>query len=383
MFPIKRTYKHGIFFFIIFLHCIFLVACNKKTEQNNETTQIFSSYTISPSGVLKSTTKEYLRFWDATTNQTVYLCNQSSCLHQNSSCAAYYPGYTTAFFYQNQLYFCQADAFFETYTFSTANLYGEERKTLQSINACCIHSSMHILDGKLYFIGNSYDKKQDKSINEAYCLDLTTGSYEKFPLQDTKSKFSYLTGFMASEDYYYELYTGANVDLKDFIDAETNSLKEIDWKTVSYYYPLFQINKQDGSTKILMSQEISASEEPVIQFIEHYDNVLLFQWGNTIYSYNEKNDELFTYYEYEGEKTLFNVKKFEDGYLLVLKDKNISFSILKDQKEIFSFSDEKGLINGYLGSVNGIAYFTGNGTLYYTPCEELLNGNISFLFIDI
>ncbi|MDE6420231.1 MAG: hypothetical protein K2K87_06865, partial [Lachnospiraceae bacterium] len=61
---------------ILLIISLFLAGCGTKEDAvQGETTDIFKSYTISPSGALKNNGNGYLLFYDRESDSTVYLCN--------------------------------------------------------------------------------------------------------------------------------------------------------------------------------------------------------------------------------------------------------------------------------------------------------------------
>ena len=378
----RQTFHSKIVLTLVFVLTILVSGCQTSHPPKAESTQLFSAYAISQSGVLKANGYGYLHFWDNTTQKTVPLCNQQGCLHQTSSCSAYYPNLIRAFYYNDALYFFQYNNA-DTYSLSVANLFGEERTHLIDMNVFCIPDSLHICDNTLYFMGTRYDKTKDMNVTEACLVNLSSGTFQSIENKSLENTYTYLTDFLATEDYYFELYSGTNVNLPSLFDTESEYLQNVDWDSIPYYYYLYQTNRETGSASLLLSCEALSSESFITALIEYSQDYVLFQWGNSIYKYFPLTNELTLCYDYAGTGIVTGVHKMQDFYLLELDGAENRFLLLNNWSDFYAFGEITDVINGYLGSIGDLAYFVGNGTLFFVPCSDLRNKTYSVYSIDI
>lgn len=366
----SKTTKAGMAAVLLcVLHILILVGCGSEPEEQGETTEVFGIYTISPSGVLHADGSGYLHFYDPESEKAAYLCSHAGCLHQDSQCSAYMEGLLGAFFAQDKLYFMKSDS--EGTELIRANRYGEERKTVGTLDGFLMKEYTKQEEGKLYFISIAYDEKEKKNIYCCYEFDPEQDALTQLALPDTGMLISSLTDVGVTESCYYYTFAGSNVNINDYYNSETGNFDELDWDNLTYIYQLIRVERDTNEAEILLTQEDGALTSFAVQILQVQEDELLLFWDRQIVSVGLDGTTREVLYEREGD---WEIDAMEDYYIVSYSTSGYStYYILKDWQEVGSFTGPE--YCSYLGTSGGAVYFYGMAGLYYMDYEEMEAGN--------
>lgn len=354
----------------------------KETSRSGETTELFGGpYTMSPAGVLRVNDRGYLQFFDRESDQTVYLCNQAGCNHQDADCSAYAEYLQNAFYANDELYLIQFYGADQVQVMK-ANRYGEDRQILGEMNVFPLPFAMCVYGDTLYFIGSGWEFEADNSTHaeRLYTLQLKDGTIEALPNVDTGYRISNVSDFYVTDRYVYTQYTASDTDFNDYFDSTTGEFKEIEWDSIVYVYLLYRTDRQTGEAELLIKEE--GGDEVMLTILEAEGESLTVRLRDSILRYEGK-ELAETLYTYSGDAAYWEVKPFTEGYLIRESGAKYQFRILENFTEAGSFTDPEGSVNYYYGAVGDTLYFGGDATLYYMELEDFKAGNYEFHFIDI
>lgn len=372
---------------ILLVICLFLTGCGKQDAKDaaaqGETTDIFSSYTISPSGVLRNNGRNYLLFYDKKSDSSVYLCNRAGCRHIDNRCGAYYDNLYEAFFYNDQLYIITLNPTGNSQIFR-ANRYGEDRELLAETSLPVLQQK--IVGNEYYFFGpvmEEGDNGSSHSVGQLLCrLNLDTGDYKEFPAIDTGYPNASPGHFAATEDAIYLNYTASSVDVNDFFDFETGELKDITWDEIVQTDLLYRMDRNTGETKLLCTRE-TTGDLFGISVLEEREDALILYSPDRIWEYDPQTGaETILYAPAGGNAQITQISRLGE-YYLVCDYANRRFVLLKDWQEAGSFSGSDQEIDTYFGISGDTVYFGRNGALCMIQYDDFVNGAYDFMVVDL
>ncbi|MGN1160049.1 MAG: hypothetical protein ACI4SE_07605 [Lachnospiraceae bacterium] len=348
-----------------------LSGCGKQEKTQGETTELFSTYTVSQSGVLKSDGLGYLHFFDKESGQVVYLCNRGGCLHRDSTCSAYAEALLTAFFAEDQLYYFQVEAE-ERIKITKANRYGENRQVIGYVQGIPLVADMNIAEEKLYFNCILYDKEKETSYYQCYAMDPESGEIAELPMPEIENEIGGMADFAVTDSYYYYTYALSDMNLNDYMNQDTGELSDVPWDEMQYTYRLYRINRENGEETVLLEEQVSAERSFAQEILEADDKQILIYWGQQILWYDPLTGEKQVCYGEEGQENSWSIKQAGEYYILLELDGSGNYHVLRDWQEVGSFSGKMGTC---LGACGGTVYFEGDGKLYYMDYEQIETGN--------
>lgn len=359
------------------LGMLLLSGCGNQVEECEETTELFSSYAVSQSGVLKGDGYGYLHFWDKESEQIVYLCNKAGCRHQDSSCSAYIDNLMTAFFADGHLYFFQVEAE-EQIKITKADRYGENRKVVGYIQGLPLVKEMKIVEGKLYVNCILYDKETETNRYQCYTMNLSDGKIVELPMPKIEDEIGGMANFAVTDSYYYYTYALSDINLNDYLNMDTGELSEVPWEEIEYTYRLYQINRESGEERILIEECANAEQSFALQILEVTQEYVLLYWDQQVLQYDVLTGERQVRYDLGEQDNSYSIKKAGDYYVLLELNGLGNYYVLQDWQEIGDFSANIGTCLGLCGEN---VYFEGDGKLYYIEYENFKAGNYEVMEI--
>ncbi len=242
---------------VLLLFLLVFTGCGAGEQELKETTEFFGSYNISPSGALKFDGYGYLHFFSAETCQWMYLCNKPGCLHNDSSCGAFWgaDGLSRAFFYDGDLYVIHQGIL------SRANAYGEERRDIGETGDG-FYRSLQLDSGILYYISEIWDAASDSTEVQFRRIDLSNGKCEELPQPDSGHTVQTFQRYYLSGDDCCALYICSDIDLNDFFDKESGTLMD-GWQNVPIISQLYRTNLTTGESELILEREKPLTLEPL------------------------------------------------------------------------------------------------------------------------
>lgn len=386
--PIKIQIKTKCTALLLIL-CLVLAGCGKQDAQDTaaqgETTDIFSSYTISPSGVLRNNGNYYLLFYDKESDSTVYLCNRAGCRHIDHDCGAYFENLSNAFFYQDSLYAITMLSP-ESCEIFRANRYGEDRELLATISMPVLQ--MEIVGNEFYFfapIMEEIDDNASHSVGQLLCrLNLDTGDYREFPTIDTGYPNASPGHFTITEDFIYLDYAASNVNISDFFDYQTGELKDITWDDIVYTDLLYRVDRNTEDAELLYTRESkSGNGVSGLSVLEEREHSLILSCSDRIWEYDPQTGAETVLYASADETTQLTEVYPLGEYNMVCDYKNNRFILLKDWQEVRSLSGAEQEVDTFFGKSGDTVYFGRWGKLCAIAYDDLINGVYDFTLIDL
>ncbi|MDE5818181.1 MAG: hypothetical protein K2I07_02530 [Lachnospiraceae bacterium] len=375
---IRNHYKIVTIFSVL---CLLLTGCgNKESAVQGETTDIFGSYTISPSGALKNSGNGYLLFYDKESDSTVYLCNRAGCRHFDHTCGAYFEHITLPFFYDGNLYIV-ASTLTEDSQIFRADRYGENRELIQTISSPVLQ--IEIVGNELYFFGVIMEEVEGEnnsqhSVGQLLCrLNLDTGDYEEFPNIDTGYPNASPGHFAVTDNFIYISYTSSSINPNELFDADTGKLKDIAWDEIVYTNLVYRMDRDTEEAELIYTREKTGGNFGVSVLEENEHSLTLFS-PDRIWEYDLRTGEETILYEPIDE--MGEVSKI-GTYYLICDYSERKFVLLKDWQEAASFSGWDYEVDSYFGISGDSVYFGRNGNLCAIKYEDLVNGNYDFRIV--
>ncbi|MBD5481959.1 MAG: hypothetical protein HDR15_05430 [Lachnospiraceae bacterium] len=369
---------------ILLIICLLLAGCgNKENAVQGETTDIFSSYTISPSGTLKNNGNGYLLFYDRESDSTVYLCNRAGCRHIDHDCGAYFENMYEAFFYNNNLYIITIIPAGGCQIFR-ADRYGENRELLATTSMPTLQKE--IIGNHFYFLGAIMEEIEGQnnsshSVGQLLCrLNLDTGDYREFPNIDTGYPNVSLGNFTVTDNFIYTSYTSSSIDFSNLLDSETGELKDIAWDEIVYTDLVYRMDRDTEEMELIYTSEKTGGSTFGVSVLEENEHFLTLFSSDQICEYNLQTGEETILYEPTA--NMHEIDKIGTYYLFCDYSER-KFVLLKDWQETASFSGLDYEIDSYFGMSGDTVYFGRNGALCAIKYEDLINGIYDFKIIDL
>lgn len=375
---IRNHYKAAVIFSVL---CLLLTGCgNKESAAQGETTDIFKSYSISPSGALKNNGNGFLLFYDKESDSTVYLCNRAGCRHIDRTCGAYFEHMCLPFFYNDNLYVV-ASTLPEDSQIFRADRYGENRELIQTISYPVLQ--IEIVGNELYFFGIIMGEEEvgnsRHSVGQLLCrLNLDTGDYEEFPNIDTGYPNANPGYFSVTNNFIYITYNSSSIDFIDLFDSDTGELKDVAWDEIVYTDLVYRMDRDTEETELIYTREKTGGNTFGVSVLEENQHSLTLFSPDRIWEYDLRTGEETILYEPIEE--MEEVSRIGTHYLICnYSEKN--FVLLKDWQEVASFSGWDYEIDSYFGMSGDTVYFGRNGNLCVIKYEDLINGNYDFRIV--
>ncbi|MBD5483905.1 MAG: hypothetical protein HDR15_15540 [Lachnospiraceae bacterium] len=376
---IRNHYKIVTIFSVL---CLLLTGCgNKESAAQGETTDIFGSYTISPSGALKNNGNGYLLFYDKESDSTVYLCNRAGCRHIDHTCGAYFEGMILPFFFDSYLYIV-ASTLTEDCQIFRADRYGENRELLQTISRPVLQ--IEIVGNELYFFGVIMEDAEEEStsrqsVGQLLCrLNLDTGDYKEFSNIATGYPNANPGHFTVTNNFFYISYNSSSIDFSKLFDSDTGKLKDIAWDEIVYTDLVYRMNRDTEEMELIYTREKTGGNTFSVSVLEENEYSLTLFSPDRIWEYDLRTGEETILYEPIEE--MEEVSKIGTHYLICnYSEKN--FILLKDWQEAASFSGLDYEVDSYFGMSGDSVYFGRNGNLCAIKYEDLVNGNYDFRIV--
>lgn len=372
---IRNHYKAAVIFSVL---CLLLAGCgNREDAAQGETTDIFGSYTISPSGALKNDGNGYLLFYDKESDNTVYLCNRTGCRHIDHTCGAYFEHMTLPFFYDGNLYVVTSIPMGGAQIFR-ADRYGENRELIQTISYPVLQ--IETVENELYFFGVIMEKVEGESnsqhsVGQLLCrLNLDTGDYEEFSNIDTGYLSASPGHYTVTDNFIYITYNSSSIDFNDLFDSDTGELKNIAWDEIVYTDLVYRMDRDTEETELLYTREKTGGNFGVSVLEENEHSLILFS-PDRIWEYDLRTGEETILYEPIDE--MEEVSKI-GTYYLICDYSERNFVLLKNWQEAAFFSGWDYEVDSYFGMSGDSVYFGRNGNLCAIKYEDLINGNYDF-----
>lgn len=374
---------------LLLILCLLLAGCGKQdakdTAAQGETTEIFSSYTISPSGVLRSSSNYYLLFYDKESDSTVYLCNRAGCRHIDHDCGAYFENLYSAFFYHDSLYAVTILSLeTESCEIFRANRYGENRELLAAISMPVLQ--MEIVGNEFYFFAPIMEKIDDNashSVGQLLCrLNLDTGDYREFPAIDTGYPNASPGHFTITENFIYLNYTASSVDFSDFFDYQTGELKDITWDEIVYTDLLYRVDRNTEDAELIYMRE-SMGGVSGLSVLEEREHSLILSCSDRIWEYDPQTGAETVLYAPADETSQLTEIYPLGEYNMVCDYKNSRFILLKDWQETGFLSMTEHEVDTFFGKCGDTVYFGRWGQLCAIAYDDLINGVYDFTLINL